>query len=125
VTKTLTPPDGKPRLLTATTTAKLAARVRCATQIATDLLPPGFRDLVPLDILLALHVAEENADYLNATELKPAGLPGSQVTIRWLLALEQEGLVERRQELLALSTQGNTLVCNMLELIYDAQRSLD
>ena len=127
MTKTLDPPHGPARTLatTTTTTAKLARRMLCASRVAADCLPSGFYGSPGLDILLALHVAEEDAQYLSAGDLTPPGSLAPSVTERWIGALEHHGLIDRRGELLALSVRGHAVVSNLLERLYAVQRSLD
>jgi hypothetical protein len=125
VTKTLRPPSGGPILLKPVTTAKFAKRMRAGLQTATKRLPTGLREAAPLDILLALHVAEEDADYPDVDRLTSGGLFSRPVVERWLWALEQHGLVDRSDELLALSSHGHDVVSGILEAVYRAQRDLD
>ena len=76
-------------------------------------------------MLLELHVAEEDARYLSIHELEPAGAVSRTLTRRWLQALVAEGLVERKRDLVALSSNGHELVSAILEEVYRAQRALD
>jgi hypothetical protein len=89
------------------------------------MLPAGLREAAPLDILLALHVAEEDADYLSLSSLASGGSYSLRVAERWVLALEQNGLLEQRADLLALSPCGHDVVSEILEAVYFAQRELD
>lgn len=125
MTKTLIPPKGSSRMLAPTTTAKLARRMLCTSRVVADRLPVGLYGSPGLDILLALHIAEEDAQYLSAGDLIPPGSLGPSVTERWIRALEQDDLIERRGEVLALSPKGHTILSNLLEAIYAVQRSLD
>lgn len=125
MTKTHDPPYGPARTLSATATAKLARRMLRASQVVADCLPSGLYCSPALDILLALHVAEEDADYLNAGQLTPPGSLGPAVTARWIGVLVQEGLIERKGDLLALSQRGHAVLADMLERLYVVQRMLD
>lgn len=125
MTKTLDPPYGPSRTLAATTTARLARRMLGASEVVAEYLPSGLYGSPGLDILLALHVAEEDAQYLDVRHLAPPGSPGPAVTSRWVSVLEQEGLVDRKGDMLALSTRGHDVVSDLLEKLYAVQRTLD
>jgi hypothetical protein len=119
-------PHGRPaRTPTPTTTAKLARRMLCASRVVADCLPFGFYGSPGLDILLALHVAEEDAQYPQAGDLTPPGSLGPSVTERWIHVLKQHGMIDRRGDMLALSVHGHAVVTDMLEKLYAVQRSLD
>jgi hypothetical protein len=117
-------PRGSPAH-TPTTTAKLARRMLCASRVVADCLPFGFSGSPGLDILLALHVAEEEAQYPHASDLTPPTSLAPSITRRWIHVLEQHGLIDRRDDMLALSVYGHTVVTDLLEKIYAVQRSLD
>lgn len=125
MTKTLDPPHGRGRTLSATTTAKLASRMLGASKVVADCLPHGLYGSPALDILLALHVAEEDAQYLGVGQLTPPASPAPAVTARWIDVLVLEGLIDRKGDLLALSAQGHFVVSNLLERLYVVQRMLD
>jgi hypothetical protein len=107
------------------TTAKLAQRMLCTSRTIVDSLPRGLYGSPGLDILLALHIAEEDAQYLSANELTPPGSLNTVVTDRWDKTLEQYDLIDRAGDLLALSSHGHAVVSGMLEAIYLLQRTLD
>lgn len=123
MTKILDPRGSHAR--TPTTTAKLAHRMLCASQVVADCLPFGFYGFPALDILLALHVAEEDAQYLHASDLTPPASLGPPNTERWVYVLEQHGLIDREGDMLALSVHGHAVVTDLLDKLYAIQRSLD
>lgn len=125
MTKMLDPRGNPARTPTPTTTAKLARRMLCASRVVADCLPFGLYGSPALDILLALHVAEEEAQYLHAGDLTPPASSGPSVTERWIHALEKYGLIDRRGDILALSVHGHAVVTDLLEKLYAVQRSLD
>jgi hypothetical protein len=88
-------------------------------------MPRGFYAPSPLDTLLTLYVAEDDARYLELTDLDVPGATSRNVVERWVAALATEGLIERCDDLLALSQHGHALVTSIIEAIYAAQRSLD
>ena len=125
MTKTLFVRGGVPRSPTPTTTTKLAHRMLNASLTLAQHLPQGLVGSSALDILLSLYVAEEDARYLSIGDLT---LPGDQVpavTERWVAYLVQLGLVDRREDMLALSIDGHTALTDALEAMFVAQRALD
>lgn len=88
-------------------------------------MPPGFYAPTALDALLILYVAEDDAQYLKLAELDVPGATSRSVIQRWVAALVTQGLIERRDELLALSERGHGLVTSIIEGIYAVQRELD
>ena len=88
-------------------------------------MPRGFYAPTPLDTLLALYVAEDEAQYLQLVDLDVPGATSKAVIERWVAALQAEKLIERRDDLLALSQKGHAMVTAIIESIYAAQRSLD
>lgn len=88
-------------------------------------MPHGFYAPTALDTLLILYVAEDDARYLKLAELDAPGATSRSIVQRWVAALVSQGLVERRDELLALSERGHELVTSIIEGIYAAQRELD
>lgn len=124
MTKILIPPVGSPATLVPTTTAKLARRMLRASRTVADSLPVGLYGSPGLDILLALHIAEEDAQYLSAEDLAPPGSLSPAVTERWIQTLEQYGFIERRDEALALSPHGHAILSTLLEAVYAVQCSL-
>lgn len=125
MSKTLSPPTDRPRLLAPTTTKKLAQRILAASRLAADGLPAGFLSTAPWDIMLTLHVAEDEARYPAARNLDLPGNPSVMVVSRWLAVLEEEGLICRQHGLLALSEAGDERVTAVISAIYAAQRKLD
>lgn len=103
----------------------MALRMLSASREIAAAMPPGFFAPTALDVLLVLHVAEDEASYLSIGELQLPGSPSTIVTQRWLKALMTEGLVDRRGQLIALSQKGYALVTTIIESIYVAQRGLD
>jgi hypothetical protein len=125
MTKLLSAAYQLPRLLSPTTTAKLATRMLAASNAIAALLPPGLHGTPALDILLSIHVAEEAASYPAVDSIKIAGFESSSVTQRFVKALVHEGLIDQRGSLLALSPAGHAVLMSILEAVYEAQRSLD
>lgn len=125
MSRTLSAPGGVPRMLAPTTTHKLAQRMLSASRVMADVLPRGFYGSPGLDILLAMYVAEGDAQYLSAGELCPPGSLSPKITERWIVALDNEGLVERRRDLLALTPMGYATVNDLIERVYAVQRALD
>ncbi|RYF21449.1 MAG: hypothetical protein EOO77_06010 [Oxalobacteraceae bacterium] len=125
MTRTLDLPGGAPRVLLPTTTTKLAQRMLYASRAIFDVLPIGFFGSPALDLLLALHIAEESAQYPNVNEISPPGSLSPAVTNRWVKALVNHGLIEQRDELFALSSEGHELVIKLIEAVYAVQRTLD
>lgn len=121
----LTPAGGLPQLLRPTTTTKLAERILLASRIFSEVLPEGLNTLPVLDILLDIYVAEESARYPRTSEIDPPGTLAPSVTQRWIAALVSAGLVERRGDLVALSTDGHVRVTTFLQTLYAAQRAVD
>jgi hypothetical protein len=113
------------RVYAPTTTTKLAERMLAASTAVAQCMPAGFYANPALDILLELHVAEEAARYLSVDDLAPAGSPSVAVTTRWIDALIVQGLIERRDPLLALSAKGHELVVTLTGAVFKAQRALD
>ena len=123
--RTLTPADDRPRDPAPAGAAKLAQRMLNTSRIVADIMPAGFHGSAGLDILLAMHVAEADAQYLCASELCPPGSPSPEITARWTAVLLHEDLVEQHGDMLALTTSGYALVSRLLEAIHDGQRGLD
>jgi len=96
-----------------------------ASQEIASAMPYGFYAPSPLDTLLILFVAEDDARYLELTDFDVPGATSRSVVERWVTALAAKGLIERRDKLLALSQHGHALVTSIIEAIYAAQRSLD
>lgn len=124
MTKTLFVKGGVPRPAP-TTTTKLAHRLLAASFTMAEHLPRAIVGSPALDVLLSLYVAEEDARYLTIGELTPTGGQTPAVMQRWAAYLVQLGLVDRRADMLALSTDGHTIVTDALEAMFVAQRALD
>jgi len=103
----------------------MAQRMLHSSRVIADILPAGFYSSPGLDILLALHLAEESAQYPSASEMCPPGSASPAVTLRWVKALVSHGLVEQHDDLLALSTDGHATVIRLMEAVFAAQRALD
>ncbi|RYE92164.1 MAG: hypothetical protein EOO77_47165 [Oxalobacteraceae bacterium] len=125
MSRTLRAPDGQARVVAPTTTTKIATRMLAASAVVAAKLPVGFYHPAALDTLLALHVAEEAAQYLPIDAIAPAASSSPETTKRWIAALVQADLIEQKNDLLALSTSGHQMVTGFLTAIYDAQRALD
>lgn len=125
MTKTLSAAYQLPRLLRPTTTAKLATRMLAASNAIAAHLPRGLHGTPALDILLRIHVAEEDATYPTAASINVAGIENPSVTQRFVKALVHEGLIDQRGDLLALSSHGHAVLMLILDAVYEAQRSLD
>ena len=125
MTKMLSVPDAVPRLLAPTTTQKIAQRMLAGSREVAAAMPRGFFTPTALDILLILHVAEEDARYLTMEELDIPGGPSTVITGRWLSILIVQSLIDQRGNLLALSKKGYDLVTGIIESVYRAQRALD
>ena len=110
---------------TPTTTTELAQRLLRASLTLAEHLPDKIVGSPALDILLSLYVAEEEARYLAVGELAPAGDRTPAVIQRWVAYLVQLGLVERRGDLLALSTDGHAAITDAIEAMFVALRALD
>lgn len=125
MSKLLQSPDQVPRVIAPTTTRKLAQRMLSASSEIARAMPHGFYAPVALDVLLRLHVAEDDAHYLAISDLDVPGATSSRVVERWVIALHAEGLLDRKGDLLALTQKGYDLVVHTITAIYDAQRALD
>jgi hypothetical protein len=125
MTKILRPPGDIPRVVAPTTTAQLAKRMLAASTVAATMLPAGFYSAPALDILLALHVAEEEAHYPAAEDVKVPGLSSTDLIDRWLGLLIDGQLVEQRAGFVALTPLGHDTVVGLIERIFEVQRSLD
>lgn len=125
MSKLLRLPGGDARVVAPTTTRKIAQRMLCASREVADALPAGFYNSTALDILLMLHVAEDDAIYPAWDTLEVPGRPSTMTVDRWLAALTGEGLIDRHDGLIALSQKGYGLVVATIERVYKAQRTLD
>jgi hypothetical protein len=125
MSRTLIAQDRAVRNVAVTTTTKLAERILATAQVIRSRMPPGFTAVSPINILLEMYLAEEGASYLAGDELRCAAGTSPAVVRRWMLALEQQGLVEARQGLFALSSTGYETVVATLEEVFAVQRTLD
>jgi len=123
--RTLTVPEGAGRVIGTTTTVKLAKRMLAASKVVSQSLPKGFAAQAPINLLLELFVAEEDAHYPPSSELGITDSMSSSVLDRWLVALAHEGFIERQNEAYALTDEGFRTVTGLLEALFIAQRALD
>ncbi|RYF05189.1 MAG: hypothetical protein EOO40_10485, partial [Deltaproteobacteria bacterium] len=65
LSKVLSAPGRGPRIIAPTTTRKLAQRMLSASREIAAAMPRGFYAPSPLDTLLTLYVAEDDARYLE------------------------------------------------------------
>jgi hypothetical protein len=117
--------DGRGYLVGGTDTLILARRMLAAAAVVHAHLPYGFDPPSPLQIMMQLYVAEEEACYLTLTDVSRSDPASQPVTKRWLAALESNGFVERRDTIFALTTFGYERVIATLEALFAAQRRLD
>ncbi|WP_139227104.1 hypothetical protein [Sphingomonas sp. OK281] len=103
----------------------MAQRMLSASRAIANALPTGFHNPTALDVLLILHVAEDDANYPVWEAMEVPGSPSTMTIDRWLIALTHEGLVDRQNGLIALSQKGYALVVSTIERVYEAQRALD
>lgn len=125
MSKTLRPQGDMPRTVAPTTTAHLARRIFAASGAIADNLPVGFYSAPALDILLALHAAEDEAHYPLSDTLVVPGLTSSDLIDRWVGLLIDSGLIDERGGRLALTSSGHQTVTTLLERVFEVQRSLD
>lgn len=123
--RTLIAADGAVRNVAVTTTIKMAERILASARIVESHMPTGFVGFSPLNVLLELYLAEEQASYLTVDTLRHHGIASGSTLRRWVAAIEAEGLIEQKSDLLALTQQGYTLVVDTLESIFNVQRELD
>ncbi len=123
--RTLIAPDGAVRNVAVTTTVKIAERILASARVVEAKMPTGFVSFSPLNILLELYLAEEQANYLSVDTLRHRAIASETTLRRWISALELEGLIDQKEGLLALTHQGYTLVVDTLEGIFNVQRELD
>lgn len=107
------------------TTALLARRMLGASSLIASNLPAGFYSAPALDILLALHAAEDVAHYPDSATLEVPGVDSADLTDRWIGLLIDGGLVERQGGLLALTSHGHQTIIDLLQQVFDHQRSFD
>ena len=106
-------------------TSKLARRMLRTGEALAGHLPKGIAGSPGLTILLALHVAEEEARYLSVGELVPAESESDRATRRWIAYLEQLGLTEKRDDVLALTSKGHVTVTAAIEAVFTVQQEID
>lgn len=121
----LTVTDGSVRVVSTTTTVKLAERILAGSRVAKDNMPEGFHTGTALNLLLEMYVAEESAQYLRLPELGVVDGMHPRVTERWIAALVEEGLVSVRIDHAALTSDGHGMVTRLLQELFAAQRTLD
>lgn len=123
--QTLAIADGTTRILSPTTTVKLAERMLAASRIAQSALPPGFHSTAALNILLEMYVAEDGGTRLSVAKVTATDDAHPRVMERWLAALVQEGLVSVGVNYAVLTTDGHAAVDRLLKDLFVAQRALD
>jgi hypothetical protein len=96
-----------------------------ASGVVSSHLPAGFSPPTPMNLLLELFIAEENALYPGAADLGRHDGMSPRLVDRWLIALLHEGLIEKNNEAVALTDQGFNAVVRVLEAMFNAQRLLD
>ncbi|WBH18136.1 hypothetical protein [Sphingomonas radiodurans] len=124
MTKTLGLPAGSFRLLSATTTTKLAQRMLASDRVIAG-VSPLLTNAIPREILLSLLVAEDSARYISRAELDLSEGPSEAIITRWITVLLHEDLIEERAGMIALTPTGYDMIVRTLEGIYAAQRTLD
>lgn len=117
--------SGPTRILSPTTSLTIARRIIASQRVYADLLPPGFSMTVPVDLLLHLYVAEEEARLLSVDEIAALGLGAGPVVSRSLAALVQQGLAIREADIVQLTPAGEEMILGLVDRIYRAQRALD
>lgn len=122
---TLTVADGSARVVSTTTTVRLAERMLEASRVVRDNLPKGFHSGTSLNLLLEMYVAEDSARYLQLPELGTVDQMHPRVVERWIAALVEEGLVCVRIDHAALTSTGHEMVTRLLQELFTAQRALD
>jgi hypothetical protein len=119
MTRVLRVADGSARLVSTTTTVKLAQRMLAAANVVHNALPHGFATPTPINILLELYLAEERGLYPLATELS------DRHNTRWVAALASVGLVDYEGSHVALTDTGYETVIATLTELFNVQRALD
>ena len=95
-----------------------AERLLKTLALARSILPPGFAAVGATDILLAMLLAEETSEYLLASKIAELVNGNPSVCQRWIRALDEYQLVERRGDLVALTNVGYDLTAQLLERVY-------
>ena len=117
--------NGATYIVGSTDTVKLAKRVIETGRVIAGSLPKGFVAPSVMELLLALYLAEEDARYLTISELSMNEGLAISVATRWISALCEIDLVEKRNGLIALTGSGYSTVITTLQDIFKAQRMLD
>lgn len=117
--------DGASRNVAVTTTTKMAERILATWHVIAQNMPSGFVSTPPSSILLEMFLAEERACYLDIQSLQLTGTSSLPVLERWVWALSDEGMIERKGDTLALSTKGHATVVDIIEKVFAVQRTLD
>ena len=123
--RTLSVADGSSRILSPTTTVRLAERMLAASWLTREILPDGFYSTTALDLLMAMYVAEEGGSLLQIDDVRNVADRHPRVTKRWLDALKTEGLVDVVDHHPTLTAEGLETVERLLEKMFDVQRGLD
>lgn len=123
--RTLAVADGTMRVLSPTTTVRLAERILAASRVTQSALPPGFHSTAALNILLEMYVADDGGRRLSMAEVTAIADAHPRVMERWLAALVQEGLVSVSVEDAVLTADGRAAVDRLLSDLFVAQRALD
>lgn len=117
--------DGTMRVLSPTTTVRLAERMLAASRVTQNALPPGFHSTAALNILLQMYVAKDGGRRLTVANVTATDDAHPRIMERWLAALVQEGLVSVSIEHAVLTADGHAAVDRLLSDLFVAQRALD
>lgn len=117
--------NGATYIVGSTDTVKLAKRVIETGRVIAGVLPKGYVSPSVMELLLAIYLAEEEARYLTIIELSSIQGVAIPVAVRWIDALCGINLVEKRNDLIALTSDGYSIVITTLQNIFSAQRLLD
>ena len=117
--------NGATYIVGSTDTVKLAKRVIETVRVIAGALPKGYVSPSVMELLLAIYLAEEEARYLTIIELSSIQGVAIPVAVRWIDALCGINLVEKRNDLIALTSDGYSIVITTLQNIFSAQRLLD
>lgn len=123
--RTLTAPGGKLRMIGSTTTAKMAERLLHAGRVFADELDASLNHWPVVEILMSLHLAEDEGRDLTIGDLDLRSSPSKAISRRWVAQLVAFGLVDQRGDLIALTEWGYVKTLSILESVYAAQRALD
>lgn len=117
--------NGATYIVGSTDTVKLAKRVIETVRVIAGALPKGYVSPSVMELLLAIYLAEEEARYLTIIELSSIQGVAIPVAVRWIDALCGIKLVEKHNNLIALTSDGYSIVISTLQNIFGAQRLLD